>query len=282
MNRSLVSAAVIVFLCVSVSHALNYGTEFTGAYWKMDAKDLNKSKAYVLSGAYYNSANDYATTNADVSQNSLSGAASFFVEGDSDWRLGAAVGFGMMPNVSYVGGYNAYYNGSYEDTYTYTEELENKANYVPVDLYVKYKPADSGFSLFGGAGADYIMASTKIYEHDKEILNNSGVVTVNTWDMYGTFTQNKVVPHVQAGAELYISKWLALGVGAKYVFGGVLDDLTGNVTENGVYQGKNRLIMSGGDHFAYQNTADALAPGDSKFKYDFSGLRINISLRAYF
>jgi len=60
------------------------------------------------------------------------------------------------------------------------------------------------------------MASTKLAAHDKDTMNNSGVITVGTWHAEGTFTQNKVVPHVQAGAEWYMCKWLALDAGVKY------------------------------------------------------------------
>jgi hypothetical protein len=126
------------------------------------------------------------------------------------------------------------------------------------------------------------MASTKLAAHDKDTMNNSGVITVGTWHAEGTFTQNKVVPHVQAGAEWYMCKWLALDAGVKYVFSGVLDNLTGNVNEDGEYMGKNRLIMSNGQDLDWQKTSEAIALGDRKFKYDFSGLRINIALRAYF
>jgi hypothetical protein len=70
--------------------------------------------------------------------------------------------------------------------------------------------------------------------------------------------------------------------GVKYVFSGVLDNLTGNVYEDGEYMGKNRLFMSNGQYLDLQKTSEALAPRDRKFKYDFSGLCINIALRAYF
>ena len=98
------------------------------------------------------------------------------------------------------------------------------------------------------------------------------------------FTQKKVLPHVQAGCELFLAKWISLNIGAKYLFSAVLDNLTGKVTDGGVDQGKNRLIMMDaapyGEEFGY--TSGPLASGERPFKYDLSGLRANIGLHIYF
>lgn len=260
MKIKLAVCAVIALLAVpSVSYA-RWGTEFTGSSWKMDGKEFIKSM-----NAYKALAQAFGLgMSGKVTQGKLGGAAGFFVEGNSRFRLGAAAGYGVMPPVSA--------KLSLTGAFTGTESIENKITYVPLDLYLKYISEGGKFSLFGGGGANYVMAST-----DYKATYSGGVTKA-------VFTQKKVIPHVQAGCEWFLSKGISLSFGAKYLFSAVLDNLTGKVTDGGVDQGKNRMIMSKdpayGEFFDY--TSVPLASDERPFKYDLSGLRANFGLRIYF
>ena len=261
MKIKIAVCAVMVLLAAPAVSAARWGTEFVGSSWKMDGKEFIKTM-----NTYKAIATDYPGLGmtGEVAQGKLGGAAVFFVEGNSRFRLGLAAGYGVMPTVSgrldLTGGWNGHL------------DIENKITYVPLDLYFKFTSKGGKFSLSGGGGADYVMAGT-----DYKDVYSGGVDK-------GTFTQKKVMPHVQAGCELFLAKWLSLNVGAKYLFSAVLDNLNGKVMEGGVDKGKNRLIMTKdptyGDYFGY--TAAALASDERPFKYDLSGLRANLGLRIYF
>ncbi len=259
IKKVMCMTAVLLF-AASASHAMHWGLDLTGTSWKMDNADLGKDLDYrKLNG-----------TTADLSKESvMAKSAGIFMEGGSKWRLGFSAGFGSTPNQLYTT-----VNPSYSN-FMDRGVLENKVSYIPVSLYLKYKPENSRFSLFGGGGADYITASTKV----KDDLDGTGTPQANAHK--GTFTQKKMVPHVQAGAEWFMFKWLSLGVSAKYLFSAVFDDLTGNLSGSGVPAGKQRLIMSG-DRIDYSPVSAALTAGERPLKYDFSGLRVNAALRVYF
>ncbi|MDP2866197.1 MAG: hypothetical protein Q8O90_08135 [Elusimicrobiota bacterium] len=263
-SKKVLSITAALLLAVSVSHAMRWGAEFTGTNWKMDTTDLGKDLDYrKLNG----------TTGELGKKSVIAKSAAIFMEGGSKWRLGFSAGFGSMSNHVYTT-----VNPSYTN-FMDRGVLENEVSYIPVSLYLKYKPENSRFSLSGGGGADYITASTKIQDD----LDGSGNPQANTHK--GTFTQKKIVPHVQAGAEWFMFKWLSLNVSAKYLFSAVFDDLTGNLSGSGVSAGKQKLIMSqaaGGERISFSPASAALASGDRPFRYDFSGARINAALRIYF
>jgi hypothetical protein len=262
-NKIAFCAAMALLFAPSVSHSMRWGTEFTGSSWTMDGKDFLKSMHTYEAMA---PAAGFSMT-GKITQGRLGGAAGVFVEGNSRFRLGAAVGYGVMPAVSskfrwgngWVGGFN----------------LENKTTYIPLDLYLKYTSREGKFSLFGGGGADYVMASTDFKGDDS-----------NSSSMRATFTEKKLMPHVQAGCELFLAKWISLDLSAKYLFNAVLDNLTGNMTSDGYPPGKYRMIMADnppyGEVWQFWRTSNPLVSGVRPFKYDLSGLRANIGFRVYF
>jgi hypothetical protein len=277
MKNKIVAYAVMMLLfSVSVSHAMNWGTEVSGSLWTMDGADFKKDmmacqKVNVPPGD---------TISLKLKQNKLGGMVSIFTESEKELGFGAMLGFGLMPQVSYElnwGVTNSFGNWKFT----------NKTSYIPVDIYLKYKPKDGSYGISGGVGAGYVMAKTDLsgtfsYLTDRE--SNSG-----------SFTQKKIIPHIQVGGEYFLTKWLSLNAGVKYLFSGVVDNLTGNVTctDNGGSSftcgdpgtQKERLIMvkdSDGEHLTSKKSSDPLASDERPFKYDFSGLRINIALRAYF
>ncbi len=207
-------------ICMSssvISHAITWGTEFTGSSWKMDGEDFVTSAK-----SWANYMNTYENgASAKVTQYKLGGQAIIFAEGESRLRFGVSMGYGVMPTVSY----------DYTSPPDWTYNFENKTTYIPFDLYLKYKHDNSKLSFFAGGGADYIMANTK--------LNTEGT---DGDKEHGTFTQKKFVPHIQTGGEWFILKRLSLNMGVKYIFSAVLDNLKGSITDS-VGTQKGKLIM---------------------------------------
>lgn len=257
MKIKIAILAVISFLAAPLASDARWGTEFTGSYWKMDGREFAKTRKTYMA---------LATTGQSLAgriyEGTLGGAASFFVEGNSRFRLGIATGYGAMPTVSTT--------INWSGTFTANADYENKIIYVPLDLYLKFTSERGKFNLFGGGGADYVIARTDFK------ADSGGIIK-------GSFTQKKMIPHVQAGCELFLAKWFSINIGAKYLFSAVLDNLNGEVTENGVDKGKNRLIMTkhpSGEYFDY--TSAPLTSSERPLKYDLSGLRANVGLRIYF
>ena len=270
MKIKIAVCAVMALLFAPAVSQARWGTEFTGQSWKMDGREyittLHTAEAYAA-----NPSNGTSMT-GKVTEGKIGGAASLFVEGNSRFRLGLSAGYGVMPLVS------SKISSQVSSLYV-SEDLKSQPNYIPVDLYLKYNSKGGKFSIFGGGGGDYIMADTTY----KYWANNGP----STYFEEATFTQKKVVPHVQAGCELFLAKWISLNVSAKYLFNAVFDNLTGKLKAGGVTSAnKYKLVMvdnsTYGEEFAFASTSQPLTSGERPFKYDFSGLRANVGLRIYF
>ena len=264
-DKIAICVMMAVFSVPTVTHAMRWGTDFVGSQWTMDGKDFRESlnNLQVTADIY-----GYALTKK-LTQGNLGGTASLFVEGNSRLCLGTALGYGVMPSVSVKYGITNSL-GTHIDF-----ALVNKTVYIPLDLYLKYTTRSGKFSLSGGGGADYVMARTDF----------SDVFSDGAW-IKASFTQKKVVPHVQAGCELFLAKWISLSLGVKYLFSAVLDNLRGNVVINGGSKKKSILIMHVtppvGQFIGYRETSKPPAAGDRPLKYDLSGVRANFGLRVYF
>ena len=267
-NKITICTVMALLLMPHISNA-RVGLEFTGESWKMDGKefitDMRAERADAI-------ANGYDMT-GKVTQGKLGGAAKFFLEGNSRFRLGISAGYGVMPTVSYK------LMESDNTGWAWNADFINKITYIPVDLYFKHTSESGGFSLFGGGGADYVMASTDLKSEDL----NSGFPN---YSATATFTQKKVMPHVQAGCEVFLAKWISINLSAKYLFSAILDNLTGRITVNGADQGRHRLVMTDyppyGQEISVDPTSAPLPAGDRPFKFDLSGLRANVGLKIYF
>lgn len=253
--------ALIMALLVPVpnGYALEWGTEFVGSSWKMDNKEFATSaNNWINYGTKYG-----FPVSAKTTRESVGGQLSVFVEGGAVVRFGGAIGYGVMPDVSYE------MTNTNLSTYDEWEKFTNTTKFIPLDLYVKYNVGKLHVSA--GAGADYIMAKTEYDSRDY----------ISGTEQSGTFKQNKFVPHLQAGGEWRVLKWLSLSVSAKYLFGAVLDNLKGNFDNTA---GEYKLIMDddGEGYWADFEGPLGSAANGRPFKYDYSGLRLNAGLRIYF
>ncbi len=265
MKNRIILCSVFALLFAPVVSQARWGLDLSAANWEMDAEDHTTNvntltRAWAASGYALSSKVDPVTYGLE---------AKVFMEGNAPFRLGISVGVGLMPEV--VSNFHARQGLSYNDLY-----LENRTNYIPVELYAKYASKGGKFSIFAGGGANYLMASTE-YKVES---------TGNYWEK-GTFEQSKTIPHARAGCEFFLAKWLALNVGVKYVFSGVLDNLTGKMSaSSGGGPGEYRMIMfrnpTYGEYMDARLTSAGLAAGERPFQYDYSGLRLNAGLRVYF
>ena len=270
-NKIALCAMIALSSAPQLSHAMYWGTEFTGSLWEMDGKEFRRD---ATTSRNLTMPPTSLIESDKLTQDKLGGFAVIFMEGKSTLRLGITVGYGTMPSVSYKRYINT--SGGHDINIF---RWNNETTYVPFDLYVKYKVPNSRFSFFAGGGVDYVMARTG-YNYN---YNNADPIPSNfiSFTSKAEFAQNKFIPQVKAGGEWFITKWLSLNVGTKYLFNGTLDNLTGNVTEDGVSKGKNRMIMNNGFIY-YKKTSEALATNERPFKYDLSGLRVDVGFRVYF
>lgn len=261
------------------SAGMRWGAEFSGSLWEMDGDDFVKAAV-----------NDRRSgETVKVAQYKHSGSAVIFMEGSSRFRFGLSAGYGVMPSVSY---HTSEIYSSFSSPYHYNEywrvKISNETRYVPLDVYMKYEGRGGTFSFFAGGGADYLMARTTYDYYFSNTSDNPAFTRVQHMGK-GEFTRNKIVPHAQAGFELFLSESLSVNVGAKYLFSAALDDLTGKITWDGVADpDKRRLVMADDTppnkeyYIALRRASQPLGSGDRLLKYDYSGLRVNIALRFHF
>lgn len=199
---------------------------------------------------------DYAKDSAvssysgELTTNNLVYGAEMFFETAGEKRFGLSLGINGM--------------GKNEMDVTVdgdNEKLEADALTVPVTLYWKYQPANRNWALKLGAGADYMRAKT---------TTKDSVATVD-------YTQSKIVPHVDAGAEWFISKSFSLGFDLAYLFGAKFDELKGSY--NGVDYQLYTIPQSVGSAIAARTVKPA---GSNAYVQDYTGIRGNIALRYYF
>jgi len=131
---------------------MRWGTELAAGLWTMDGADFKKDKAWEEASALPGD-----TLSLKLQQGRLGGAFYVFAESEKKLGFGASLGFGLMPKVSYdFGGYIL------SDDITYNTIFTNKTTHIPADIYLKYRPKDAKYGIFGGFGADYVMVKTDV------------------------------------------------------------------------------------------------------------------------
>lgn len=259
-NRIIICAAAALLLAPAVSHA-RWGLEGGAILGSVDDEDLVRNLRYTriaAPAAGYNMAGD------EVTKNGADGSASLFVEGNAPFRLGFAVGYGRLPEISsriHLRSGSAFYD----------MEFDSEFQMLQADLYMKYASKGGRFSVYGGGGVSHT-----------EISSGYGTRS-NSGGVGATFRQTKLVPQAKAGMEVFLTKWLSLNVGVRMLFGAVFDDLKGDVMEYGTNKPDQRLIMkrtADGEYIDY--TSNALSANERPFKYDLGGVHGSAGLRIYF
>lgn len=240
-----------------------WGIEAGGDMWKMDAGSFGKLKgswADDLAGL----GPEYTKSNR-ISQASMGVNAALFVEKGKKLRVGLSIGYSAMPAVEYK-------VSASSPGITFSNTWSNAAYAVPITVYAKWKYSDKT-RLFAGAGAAYIKTETKMTYIVK-------YPPYQMTDLHGTFTAGKWVPGMTAGGEMFFGENFSLGAGFKYMLGGEMDKLEGNVSGTGgggSQTGKSRMIT---DSPGWKSSSSY--KGIHPFAHDFSGLRINLTARYYF
>lgn len=168
----------------------------------------------------------------DYTENNGIYGGELFYEADGLWRWGVKLGFELNPKSTY----DEDLNGSVSK-YTY------KTMYIPATAYYKYAPEDSAFNYWAGGGIGLMK------------------VTYTSLNSSSDYTQTKIVPHLDAGAEWSMSKHFGLGLNLGYLFGAKFDDLR-NADDS------RALIYD--------------TPGNNPMYVNNEGLRGDITLRYYF
>jgi len=232
----MVAAAVLAF---AAQGAFAYfGAGVTAGSVQTDKSDLDNEMSYFssVSPSYSGSIED---------NNSVFGAEAFY-ETSGINRFGVSLGYkGIAANKL-----NQTIIGQVAD-------IKANAKSVPINLYWKYQPEDSKFAFRLGGGADIMTAKTTI--------NDVGTET--------EYTQTKLVPHIDAGAEWYFLKNVSLGLNIGCLIGGKFDELENG--SNKIYttpQSTGRMIV----------VDTSMPDGGSKYVQDYSGVRADIALRVYF
>lgn len=235
-------------------------------YWKMDAKEFERYAAYRKA---------YAPPIfvSKIARGNISQEIGMFYEtsGGKKLNYGISLGYGTLPKVKYLRA-----QGILTVYETYNTD-ENTTRTIPAYLYAKWGARESRFRIFGGVGAEYLMARTETKGYYADIAYPA---YSNSWDV--VFKKNRFVPGAILGGEYFLFKNLSLGVNLKYLFSAELKDLRGK--KDGV---EWRMIMT---RDAFTNTEFLnvvamnykLTAKDRLFRYDYTGLRINLAAKLYF
>jgi len=242
MIKKVVAVCCLLSVCAGYA-AAEWGLGAKGGVMSYDKKQLQGEMDYNLS------LNN--TYSGELTSTPLYGGFEAFYETKGTDKLGVSVGFIALGKTSL------------DQTYTGSayKNFENNAISVPVTIYWKRMVADNLAIRLGG-GADWMRAKA-------HVSDNTGV------DL--ELTQSKVVPHVDAGAEWFLSKNISLGVNLGFLFGAKFDSLKGS--------------MNGQDYQLYSvskpvgnliGLATSQPAGTENYAIDYNGLRGDIALRVYF
>lgn len=255
----------VLFLFASIALAggakAGWGVGLDAGFWTADADEFKKDMRNLR-----NEAADLGDGfSGKTTQYRLNPGLHFFYERplNSEWDLGASLGYGKAAPAEY----SYRYDDAATPANSYSAKFENTAYAAPFSLYAKFKKGKT--NLFGGAGLDYI--STKLKADVAGAAAESG-----------SFEDNKLIPNVSAGGEYFVAKNFSVGLNLKYLFAGKMDNFRGNYS---TASGKQKLIMATdpyGEYMDFIPESQALSSGQRRFKYDFSGLRINLAARYYF
>jgi opacity protein-like surface antigen len=250
---------IIILLCLSsVSHA-RWGFGAHLGHWESDADDFQKELTAVTSDPSFAGPEE-----GSVNSGSLNWGIEGFYEKNftSRYQFGVSLGIGMAPA--------AELNERLTDVSPLDIMWHFKTETVvlPLSFYLK-RDFDRPWSFLAGVGGDYIRSRIKFDASD-----SSGGAS-------GHFDQDKLVPHILAGAEYRLTRQISLGLNLKYLFSAVLEDFRGDFTGE-----ERQMAMEAdppyGEFIVLPGASEPLTSDQRPFKMDFGGLRINLTTRYYF
>lgn len=148
----------------------------------------------------------YGLMNVHNIHNALEGVSGEFDKSKSNSVIGINIGAesGGKHRFGVKGGFEYLFKNSLEYK-TDNAKLEENAYMVPVTVYYKFAPKNTGFHFWIGAGAIVILADLKIDYSDSD-----------SEKFYG----NRVFFHTEGGIDYRFTRWFALGLDAGYNVGG--------------------------------------------------------------
>ncbi len=254
MLKKIIAAAGVAVLLPASSFAY-WGISVKGGITPVNYNDIDNKMNYRASIGDI-------TDSAKTSRTNYYTGLGLFLEGNSTNRAGFSIGYSEVPSTRRA--VTVFSHGTFPKV-SRGDSISSNAIALPVTLYYKHKAEDSGIASWLGVGADYMKATTCIWTGDG-YTQTAG----NGLD----YTQNKIVPHADAGIEVYIFKRISLGISAEYLLGGKFDKLKAN---------------DGSELYTVPHTVGAeIVPaaskpaGASNYAQDYSGLRGELALRVYF
>ncbi|MDD4004098.1 MAG: hypothetical protein PHW69_02710 [Elusimicrobiaceae bacterium] len=254
-RKRLASIACAAALLCAADASAWWGYAVTAGAWRPDAGDMETELAARRNGN--------APANGSVYRDTGAGDLTVFLETNREFRLGFSLGYGLMAQ---AGLNETFTQNSAADS---ALKITGRTAYFPLTLYGKYKPCDKPYSLWLGGGLDWIMADSDVMQVDSGSKN-----------IVKTFSSQIIAPAMSGGAEWFLSKHIALGVTAKYVFSARTDEMSAELAGQ-PYTGNYKMIMRG-ENIAFIPGDQPLASGERLYSCDYGGFRAALELRAYF
>ena len=254
MIKKMITVTGLAVLLPAVSFAY-WGIGVKGGATPVNYNDLDNNMKYQASIGNVPDSDKTSKTNY------FSGGELFF-EGNSETRVGLSIGYKAIAQARRA--VTIFSHGTFPKV-SRGDSIRSFAEEVPAILYLKHKAKDSSVALWLGAGAEHMKATTCIWTGDGY---------TNTAGSEICYTQNKIIPHADAGIEWYMFKNISLGINAAYLADGKFDKLK---AEDGA-----RLYIVPHAVGAQIVPSGSKPAGAGNYAQDYSGLSGELTLRVYF
>ena len=259
---------LINLLCILVLTPV-CATAKTGVEFSADsskpATDFDTDSTYM----YAKMPSYYTSISAAVTPNNFNPQLRVFTEGNAPLKMGVALGLGYISPLKYD-------VQCAKTSQSFTQHYALDSFILPVELYLKYRPAGEKLSLSIGAGEQLAYNRIQLdFEH-------------NSSRAEGTFTAASLMPYANAEAELFLFKNVSLVFDFKYLFNGSVTGFKGTLSDpDNIAGGNGTYTLSmeniGGDEHIYPlRDGGAQPPLGRDFKADYTALWSRMALRIYF